>query len=248
MLNKIWYLIGGASIIYFIGVVYFTGLSSKFHIFWLAFGMICLIIGRIPNKVQTFSMLPTPTKAILTLILVACISFVGILEGCVISGFVNEPPKDLDYIIVLGAQVKWSGMSRILKQRTDAAGEYLLENPKTKVVVSGGKGYNEPTSEAAAMEEYLLNHYHISKDRIISEDKSTSTAENIAFSKKYVPLDSKVGIVTSNFHAFRAGKIAKKAGFKEVHTVPAFSELPLLPSNMIREGLALFKDWVVGNI
>lgn len=247
-MNKIWYILGVISLVYFTGAFYSSGMSNKFIIFWLILGIICIIIGRIPNKVQTISRLSTPMKAVLTFLLVVCISFVGILEGCVISGFVNQPPKDLDYIIVLGAQVKWSGMSKILKQRTDAAGEYLLENPNTKVVVSGGKGYNEPTSEAYAMEEYLIKEYHISKDRIISEDKSTSTAENIAFSKKYIPLDSKVGIVTSNFHAFRAGKIAKKAGFKEVHTVPAFSELLQLPTNMIREGLALFKDWVVGNI
>ena len=66
--------------------------------------------------------------------------------------------------------------------------------------------------------------------------------------QKKISSDTDVVIVTSNFHAFRAKKIAQKAGLKNVYMLPTYSELPLLPSNMVREGLALFKDWIVGNI
>lgn len=248
LLNKIWYVLGVLSLIYFAGIVCFTGLANRFHIVWVVIGIACLVIGHFPNKVKMFLMLPMIVRILLVLLLVICIGLGGILEGCVLSGFIGEEPEKLDYIIVLGAQVKKEGMSKILKQRTQAAGDYLLENPDTIAIVSGGQGYNEPMSEAEAMKEYLVNTYHISENRIICEDKSTSTVENIAFSKQFVPLDAKVGIVTSNFHTFRAGRIAKKAGFINVYTIPSFSELPLLPSNMIREALAILKDFMLKNI
>ena len=248
-MNKIWYAIGILSLIYFAGILLFTGLANKFHIFWLVLGIICLTIGLIPNKMQTIAMMPTPIRVVVTFLLIACALVVVILEGCILSGFSGDGPKNENYVIVLGAQVKKTGMSKILKQRTDAAGEYLSINSDATVIVSGGKGYNEPISEAAAMEEYLMKEYQIPKSRIIREEQSTSTEENIKFSKKYLPsFDTDVVIVTSNFHAFRAKKIAQKAGLKNVYMLPTYSELPLLPSNMVREGLALFKDWVVGNI
>ncbi|KIR01398.1 conserved membrane protein of SANA family [Lachnospiraceae bacterium TWA4] len=244
MLNKLWYVFGTLCVLYFIGIAIFTGLANRFHIFWLILGAICIIIGKIPNKLVLVAGLPLIIKILFMVILLT----ICIIEGLIISGFVDDPPEDLDYVIVLGAQVKKAGPSRILIQRTKAACEYLMENPDTIMVVSGGQGYNEPMSEALAMKNYVLSHYDIPESRIIMEDQSTSTAENIAFSKKLVPLDAKVGIVTSNFHAYRAGKIARKAGFTNVSTIPAFSELPLLPSNMVREGMAVFKDWLVRNI
>lgn len=89
----------------------------------------------------------------------------------------------MDYIIVLGAQVKESGPSVVLRYRLDRAVSYLKENDNTLVIVSGGKGINEPATEASVMKEYLINE-GINEERIIIEDKSNTTKENLINSKK----------------------------------------------------------------
>lgn len=68
------------------------------------------------------------------------------------------PVKNLDYIIVLGAQVKESGPSVILRYRLDRTVSYLKENDNTLVIVSGGQGANEKATEASVMKEYLVNN------------------------------------------------------------------------------------------
>jgi uncharacterized SAM-binding protein YcdF (DUF218 family) len=150
----------------------------------------------------------------------------------------------MDYIIVLGAQVKEDGPSVVLKYRLDAAYDYMTENPDTMCIVSGGQGVNEPFSEAEGMKEYLLKN-GIDRSRIILEDKSTSTAENFKYSKVLLkqPYDS-VGIVTNNFHMFRAIHIAKAQGLKNVCGIAAPSNTIYLPNNVLRECLGILKDWM----
>ena len=88
----------------------------------------------------------------------------------------------------------------------------------------------------------------IAEDRIIMEDKSTSTDENIKFSKPLIPDNMKKGmIVTNDFHMFRAKKIAAKQGL-QLEGLPA--ETPkriVIPSN-IREYLAITQYWFMNRI
>ncbi|MDD6277033.1 MAG: YdcF family protein [Mycoplasma sp.] len=76
----------------------------------------------------------------------------------IISKMNVTPVKNLDYIIVLGAQVKESGPSVILRYRLDRTVSYLKENDNTLVIVSGGQGANEKATEASVMKEYLVNN------------------------------------------------------------------------------------------
>ena len=154
----------------------------------------------------------------------------------------------LDYIIVLGAQVKEDGPSLVLKYRLDTAISYLNANPTTRCIVSGGQGYNEPFSEAEGMCDYLVAN-EIDSERIILEDQSTSTVENIRNSKALLD-DSynSVGIVTNNFHTFRAVQIAKAQGLKNVSGIAAESNIFYLPNNVLRECCGILKDWLLGNI
>ena len=69
-----------------------------------------------------------------------------------------KPVKKLDYIIVLGAQVKESGPSVVLRYWLDRTVSYLKENDNTLVIVSGGQGANEKATEASVMKEYLVNN------------------------------------------------------------------------------------------
>ncbi|CAM2781438.1 YdcF family protein [Paenibacillus sediminis] len=155
-------------------------------------------------------------------VLAAAILFIGasflIIELLVISQFNanDQDISDVDYVVVLGARVKGTQLSLILKQRLDTALSYARINKDIPIIVSGGKGPGEDIAEATAMRDYLIRN-GISKDRIILESQSTSTKENLLFSKRIIDekgiLKPRILIVTSDFHMFRAKMLAKKIGF-----------------------------------
>lgn len=93
----------------------------------------------------------------------------------------RKVPENLDYLIVLGAHVNGTRLSRALRFRVEKAEEYLRENPRTLAVLSGGRGVDEKISEAKAMADYLLAH-GIERERLLLEERSVSTAENLRFS------------------------------------------------------------------
>lgn len=80
------------------------------------------------------------------------------MEGCILRRFTQKGPAELDYLIVLGAQMKTGGPSKALQYRLDEACRYLDENPGIKVIVSGGQGTDEPVSEAQGMYDYLAGN------------------------------------------------------------------------------------------
>ena len=166
-----------------------------------------------------------------------------VTEAFIISGFFEKEEKNLDYILVLGAQVYETGPSTVLKYRLDRAVRYLTENPQTKCIVSGGQGSNEPYPEAVGMAEYLMGQ-GISEDRILLEQESKTTQQNIEYSRKLMEEGASVGLVTNNFHMYRALRIAKKQGLTDVCGIVADSTNLYLPSNLFREFFAMVK-WVV---
>ena len=171
-----------------------------------------------------------------------------VLCGMIATEFTATGNQNMDYIIVLGAQVRKDGPSVALRYRLDATIDYLNENPSTVCIVSGGQGANEPFSEAEGMSEYLVKN-GIEKNRILLEDKSTNTVENIRYSKELMELSySNVGIVTNNFHMFRAVRIAKAQGLKGVCGIAADSSVLYLPNNALRECCGILKDWIFKNI
>lgn len=173
------------------------------------------------------------------ILLVFVVSFV-IIEGCIISQMHAKADENLDYIIVLGAQVRADGPSKVLKHRLNTAIDYLEKNPETICIVSGGQGDNEPCTEAQAMADYM-KAAGIEKDRLILEDESKTTEQNIKYSKKYMKDGASVGIITNDFHMFRAMQITKGEGLKSAKAIAAGSNPLYLPNNMLREYLAEWK-------
>lgn len=176
-----------------------------------------------------------------------------IVESLVVSGFFQSGREDLDYIVVLGAQVYESGPSVVLRYRLDRAAGYLTADPRTKCVVTGGRGYNEPYTEAEGMAAYLVER-GIDRDRILLEDRALNTTQNIAYSAEVIGADggdimhSTVGIVTNDFHVFRGTAIAGKYGYAKVCGIAAGSNPLYLPNNMLREFFGICKDAVYGNL
>ena len=167
-----------------------------------------------------------------------------VILSLIISKMNVKPVKNLDYIIVLGAQVKESGPSVVLRYRLDRAVSYLKENDNTLVIVSGGQGANEKATEASVMKEYLVNN-GINENRIIIEDKSNTTKENLINSKKITGDNKSIGIVTNNFHMYRALLIGKKYKANAVG-IPSKSNSYYLPNNLLREVFAYIKFIILG--
>lgn len=234
-------------VLYFIGSAVFTGMGAKFYFIWLFLGVGFLFLDYVYRR-QIIRNIPVALRRSMLLCLLAGAILFLIVEGCIVSGFFAKGAEELDYIIVLGAQMKDNGPSRTLKRRLDKAIDYMGDNQDTIVIVSGGKGADEPISEAQGMYEYLTAH-GIESGRIRLEDKSTNTTENLIYSSNLVEAaHDRIGIVTSSFHVFRALRIAKKQGYCNVCGIAAPSEPFLLPTSMIREFLGVMKDFLFGNM
>jgi len=181
-------------------------------------------------------------------------SIVTVLTMCLISMFAINSGKDAeielieetDVIIVLGAGLWGDRVSPQLSLRLHTAYGLMLRNDKLIAVVSGGQGPDELISEAQAMSDYLVN-MGIDSSRIIMEDQSTSTTENLKFTKKILEKKgletSAIGIVTTDFHVFRAEMLARRIGLEvQGHAAPNIESIKL--KNNIREIAALIKDFV----
>ena len=150
------------------------------------------------------------------------------------------------YAIVLGAKVNKNGEPSLsLHYRLEAAVAYLEQYPYVKVIVSGGQGKEEPMSEAERM--YLfLKEAGIEEGRILQENTSTSTYENLAFSKELLPEgETSVTIISSDFHLTRAQYLAEKLALK-VDVVPAKTPKSVEAKLKLRERAALLKTYLMG--
>ena len=151
-------------------------------------------------------------------------------------------------VIVLGASVQGNRVSSMLADRLDAAVRYLERNPKSVCIVSGGQGDNEERPEADVMREYLLDK-GVDDSRIYREDRSTSTFENIQFSKEIIEqeaLNPSVVIATQEFHQYRGQNFARQAGLTQVGPLTCRSPASQLASYWVREFFAIQYMWVFG--
>ncbi len=170
--------------------------------------------------------------------------YVGFLTSLIITADKTAPSRDAT-VIVLGCQVRGDHPSLMLRQRINAAAEYLNAHPDAVCIVSGGKGDDEQISEAECMKTELIK-LGISGERIYSEDRSTNTVENIAFSKEIIEengLSESTAIVTDIFHEYRASRIVKDAGLS-YGSVPANCSWYLLPTFYVRELIAITATFV----
>lgn len=219
--------------------VFATRSGTGFFLVWFGLAVVFLGLG-IAGYFGVWEFLPSVLKKIILILAGAGILSFAVIEGCVIRKMKEQGAEQLDYIIVLGAQVRAGGPSKVLQYRLDCAAEYLEKNPNTVCIVSGGQGKNEPYPEAEGMAEYLLQK-GIPENRLLLEDKSKTTEQNISNSMKLMEPDASVGIITNDFHVFRALQIARGQGLEQACGIAAKSNTKYLPNNMLREYLAEIK-------
>ena len=167
----------------------------------------------------------------------------------VMTGMHARLPDGLDAILVLGAYVKPDGRpSGALEHRIDLAAEYLNANPDTVAIATGGKGADEPISEAACIRDALIAR-GVDPARILMEDQATDTVQNMVLSKALLPgPDAKCGLVTNNFHVARSLLLAKKAGYTDMKAGAATFTRMNLPHYVVREAIGLFVQKLGGEL
>ena len=167
-----------------------------------------------------------------------------VITGQMIHAAKNTPDGS-ETVVVLGCRVYERGPGRLLVRRLEAAYEYLKENPDAKCIVSGGQGSDEPEAEAECMYKWLVAE-GIDGKRIFKEDKSSSTLENLQFSKALAEregLNTDMAVVTSEFHCYRAFMIGRSLGISTA-CIPAKTPGWMLPSYYLRELYGVVYQWI----
>lgn len=243
---------GTLCFLYYILVAFVAGLIHTSILFiWLIAGSGCYLLSAFfPPLVRMVKKWKVWVKILAATPICLCLLLFCIGEIAILTGFESDLPNgDADYLIVLGAKVNPDGPSLTLQKRIDAAYEYLAEHPHTMVIASGGQGSDEHISEARCIADELIA-LGISADRIILEDQSTDTAENIQYSRELIDdtPDLTVLVLSNDFHCFRASGIARRHLEAEVGHISADSVFFLLPHYMVREFAGLTVDLLQGNM
>ena len=177
-----------------------------------------------------------------------CCFTLFVIECIIITNGFQKPEPGAEYVIVLGARVNGTNVSTNLKYRLNAVLDYVKDNPGCKIIVSGGQGKGEDITEGQAMEDYLIAK-GLDSGRIIKEEKSVNTDENLRYSMDIIGNKSaKVVIVSNNFHIYRAKRIAIKQGYGNVSGIGAYTVLYTLPNCYLREAFAVIKYKICGQI
>ncbi len=179
------------------------------------------------------------------LIFAFLVSFI-VIEAKIITA-IKSDADECEYILVLGCGLRGKELTRTAVARAEAAIEYLEKYDKCKAILCGGQGKNELVTEARALYDYMAGR-GIDKSRMILEEKSTDTTENIKFAKEFLPdvSDISVGVVTNDFHLYRSALIMKKAGFGNVYTISAPTpSVPLLHTSLfLREYFSILFEYL----
>lgn len=221
-----------------------------------AVGLILLIII---HKLMNILDLPQILRSLFISIDIVIFYYFFHMSQYILTTFfcnLSHPKKNKDYIIVLGCGLKDGNVTTLLAKRVEKAIQFYnkqkLKTKPPKLVFSGGQGADEPRSESEAMAEYAISK-GASKEDFILESKSTSTEENMNFSKKLMDEDSKgekynAIYVTSNFHILRAGIYAHKAGLK-INGIGSKTAFYYFPNAILREYAAylfMYMKWNIG--
>ncbi len=160
-----------------------------------------------------------------------------------------EPEYDKDYLIILGCGIRKDGTpSPLLQGRIDRAVAFREKQRKETgkdliFVTSGGQGGNEIISESESMKRYLVGK-GIPESRILMEDRSTNTYENMKFSKAKILEQSgngKIAFSTSDYHVFRSGLFARRVKMRAVG-MGAGTRWYFWPNALVREFIGLLTE------
>ena len=220
----------------------------------VALGLILLIIGVLTTirciigiafKV-VWKLIRKPLAIVLAIVLV----IMALTSVPILLGVRSQPETACDWLIVLGAGVDGDTPSPILQDRINAAYDYLTKHPDTVCIATGGKGDDENLSEAQCIYNHLTQ-MGISGDRIWMEDQATSTVENFRYSidllkQETGSIPKSVGVLSNEFHLFRASLMAKNNGLRPIFIAAPTSDAWTRIYYTVREIFVLWNYLITG--
>lgn len=233
---QIAFIVIGALLFLIFAASLFHGVLNFGNVAGMALGGIYIALGLLINRLDK-------SNQIIVSVIAVCVLLLIILKMRDIYAAGKTTAGREQVVIVLGCRVKGDEPSLALLKRVDAAYSFLLNNPDSVAILSGGQGKDENLSEALCMQKLLYDR-GIMKDRLILEDRSTTTDENIRFSLEIMAqlgIKKEAAIATSEYHQKRAGMICKRYGLS-VTAVSSRTKLVLLPTFLLRELFAIIKE------
>lgn len=187
-----------------------------------------------------------PVKTVFWTLFCIGAAYLLVMITVVAAGSFTPTAANPDAVIVMGGGIKDDRPQLLLQYRLDAAIGFLTEHPDLICVVTGGEDSNSDRTEADVMKQYLVQK-GIAADRILIEDKSTDSHENLKFAARILKesgLGNKVVIITDRFHQYRSSLYAKHAGLE---STPYSSKSPyiLQQSFWVREAFAMIKYYII---
>ena len=220
-------------------------------------GMVCFGLAAVISCYYLIALLGKKHNAaakilniLLTVLLSLGICIFSVTEAFVLSASAGDESTQFTYLLVLGAKVNGTAPSISLNDRLLAAYDYMAAHPDVIAVVTGGQGEDEGISEAQCMFNELTRR-GISPDRIWLEEEATSTWENLQFSLRMIAEKTgerpeTIGILSSEYHLFRAGWFADLSGV-EAALIPARTSWPTIRLNyFMREVVGIWKFIILG--
>ena len=222
----------------------FSALVCLFLMGILLFYNLCYLSkGKYPKATKV-------VKRVFTCILILGLLVVGTTECLIIHASLGDKDEACEYMVVLGAKVRNDGPSVSLMDRIRAAADYMNGHPEVIAIVSGGKGEDEPMTEAQCMYDELVK-LGIDPGRIWIEDKATSTWENLHFSlnlieEKTGQRPDKIGLLSSEYHLFRAKLFARACEVEAVGIPARTSRLSQMVNHFMREVAGVWHYIILG--
>lgn len=234
---------------YAIMILCYAGAGASYLWFWPCLGSmflaiaICSLLAERWHCTWLRSLVRIFTGGTVAVFLVLLV-----IVGILLVSSAGNPTSEPDYVIVLGAKVRGTKVSRALRERLDCTVAYATKHPQAKIIVSGGQGEGEDITEAQAMYEYLTDA-GIDGKRVIREEQSTNTAENFQYSLELAGDKQKKFLVVSNrFHIYRAVAIGKKMGIQHIEGLAAPTDGVMRLHYYLREAVAVVKYKYSGTI
>ena len=244
-------LFGILCILYYIGMGLAVRFGQSMLWLWPVVGVFCIArFALVEKSIRTGKPLPFSDRAIKGFRILVIVGLTVFLTGeaIICTGAFEKPEEGLKYIIILGAKVNGTKPSGALSQRIWTAARYLERNPECISVATGAKGDDEGISEAECIRENLVR-LGIDENRIILEEKATDTRENLLFSLKLIGEDvKKIGLVTNDFHVFRALANARSLSDKAFCGIPAASTPYGFVHYVVREFFAVGEGLMKGEL
>ena len=217
--------------VFFIFGIFFLPFSPvRFGGFFLgALGFCCAMEAFFVAKERVSPTAHKIAQAGRILFALFCVSFIGI-QALIIAGQTSDSEaEDAQYVLVLGAHILQNRPSDALIERCKTAADYLNTYPNATAILCGGQGTNEPMPESHMMRKYMIETLQVDSNRLLVEDTSRNTIQNIQNAKKLYHLqDYRCAVLSSDFHLARARRLMEQAGLEPYGISAPMPDVPLI--------------------